>query len=90
MTRLKKFSLRMVVMIAMALSMSSLALAQQETLPDQFQSADDISSAQAAAQPKPKDNAQVANSQRQTKARKQKQLAKHNATQPQNAVIAQR
>ena len=90
MNRLKKFSLNLVVMVGMTLAMSSLGLAQQETLPDQFQGADEVSTVQAVAQPKDKDKVQVAISHRQSKTRKHKQLAKRNASQQQDVMIARK
>ena len=42
MNRMKKFSLQMVVMVGMTLAMSSLGMAQQETMPDQFLGDDEI------------------------------------------------
>ena len=88
MNRLKRLSLNMVVMVGMTLAMSSLGLAQQETMPDQFLGADEISAAQALAQQKDKgkDKVQLANSHPQSKTRKHKQLAKQNAQQ--TVVIA--
>lgn len=85
---MKRLSLNLVVLVGMTLAMSSLGLAQQETMPDQFLGADDISAAQALAQQKnkdkDKDKVQTANSQ--SKTRKHKQLAKQNAQQ--TVVIA--
>ena len=97
MNRLKKFSLQMVVMVGVTLAMSSLGRAQQETMPDQFLGADEISAQQTLAQQKNKDNkdkdgdknrdeVQTANSQPQT--RKHKRVAKQNASQQQTVVIA--
>jgi len=92
MNRLKKFSLQMVVMVGMTLAMSSLGLAQQETMPDQFLGADEISAQQPLAQQKnkdkDKDKVQTANAQPQT--RKHKRLAKQNASQQQDVVVARK
>ena len=74
MNRMKRVALNVVVMVGMTLAMSSLGLAQQETVPDQFLGADEISATQATAQPKDKakdGKAQSANSHRQSKTRKQ-------------------
>lgn len=91
---MKRLSLNLVVLVGMTLAMSSLGLAQQETMPDQFLGADDISAAQALAQQKnkdkDKDKVQLASSDPQSpqsKTRKHKQLAKQNAQQ--TVVIAQ-
>jgi hypothetical protein len=93
MNRLKRLSLNMVVMVGMTLAMSSLGLAQQETMPDQFLGADEISAQQALAQQKnkdkekDKDKVQTANSQPQI--RKHKRVAnKQNASQQQTVVMA--
>jgi len=92
MNRLKKMSLQMVVMVGMTLAMSSLGLAQQETMPDQFLGADEISAQQALAQQKnkdkDKDKVQTANSQLQT--RMHKRLAKQNASQQQDVIVARK
>jgi hypothetical protein len=88
MNRLKKFSLQMVVMVGMTLAMSSLGMAQQETMPDQFLGADEISAQQALAQQKNKDKVQTANSQAQT--RKHKRMAKQNASQQQDVIVARK
>ena len=94
MNRIKKISLQMVVMVGMTLAMSSLGLAQQETMPDEFRSADEIA-AQVAAQSKNTNNdqgktkVQVADS-KQSKSRKQKQLAKRNDSQQQATIIARK
>ncbi|HYN16244.1 MAG TPA: hypothetical protein VES66_10715 [Terriglobales bacterium] len=76
----------LVVMVGMTLAMSSPGLAQQETLPDQFLGADEIRSAQPVAQQT--DNKKVANSHRQPKTRKQKQLAKQNASDKRTVAAA--
>jgi hypothetical protein len=89
MNRMKKFSLQMVVIVGMTLAMSGLGMAQQETMPDHLRGDDEIA-AQAATQSKDKDKVQVANSQRQSKTRKHKQLAKRNDSQQQTTVIARK
>jgi len=90
MNRLKRFSLNMVVMAGMTVAMSSLGLAQQETMPDQFLGADEIHATQPVAQQKNNDKVQMANSHRQLKTRKHKQVAKQNASHQQVAVIARK
>jgi len=90
MNRIKKVALNLVVMAGMTLAMSSLGLAQQETIPDQFLGADEISSAQPVAQQKDKAKDKVANSHRQPKTRKQKQLAKQNASDKQIVAMARK
>ena len=91
MNRMKRVALNVVVMVGMTLAMSSLGLAQQETVPDQFLGADEISAtqAQASAQPKDKGKAQSANSHRQSKTRKQR-VAKQKASDQQTTVMARR
>jgi len=93
MNRIKRVALNLVVMVGMTLAMSSLGLAQQETVPDQFLGADEISATQAAAQPKDngkdKGKVQSANSHRQSKTRKQ-QVAKQKASDQQTTVIARK
>jgi hypothetical protein len=94
MNRMKRVALNLVVMVGMTLAMSSLGLAQQETVPDQFLGADEISTTQATAQPKDKANdkgkAQAANSHRQSKTGKQQQVAKQKASDQQTTVIARK
>jgi len=90
MNRIKRFSLNLVVMVGMTLAMSSLGLAQQETNPDQFQEADEMSAAQSVAQQKKNDKVQLASSHRQSKTRKHKQLTKRNAARQQDVVIARK
>jgi len=90
MNRMKRVALNMVVMVGMTLAMSSLGLAQQETIPDQFLGADEISATQTAAQPKDKGKAQSANSHRQSKTRKQQHVAKQKASDQQTVVIARK
>ncbi|MFZ3212231.1 MAG: hypothetical protein WA188_12025 [Terriglobales bacterium] len=89
MNRMKRVALNVVVMVGMTLAMSSLGLAQQETIPDQFLGADETSATQAASQPKDKGKAQSANSHRQAKTRKQ-QAAKQKASSQQTVVIARK
>jgi len=93
MNRMKRVALNVVVMVGMTLAMSSLGLAQQETVPDQFLGANEISATQATAQPKDKANdkakAQSASSHRQSKTRKQ-QVAKQKASDQQTTVIARK
>jgi len=90
MNRIKRMALNVVVMAGMTLGMSSLGLAQQETIPDQFLGADEISAMQAAQQPKvqskDKGKAQSANSHRPSKTHKQ-QAAKQK-TSDQQTIIA--
>ncbi|HXP47717.1 MAG TPA: hypothetical protein VN810_10605 [Terriglobales bacterium] len=90
---IKRVALNLVVMVGMTLAMSSLGMAQQETVPDQFLGADEINATQASAQPKDKANdkgkAQSANSHRQSKTRKQ-QVAKQKASDQQTTVIARK
>ena len=88
MNRLKKFSLSMVVMVGMSVAMSSLGLAQQETIPDQFLGADEVRSTQAVAQPNDREKAHVAKTHRQSKNRKYKDATKQNASQEKNVIIA--
>ena len=88
MNRIKKVALNVVVMVGMTLAMSSLGLAQQETVPDQFLGTDEISATQTAAQPKDKGKVQSANSHRQSKTRKQ-HVAKQKASQ-QTVVVARK
>ena len=94
MNRIKKFSLQMVVMVGMTLAMSSLVMAQQETLPDHFRGDDEIAAQLATQQKdkdkKDKDKVQVANWGRQSRNRKHKQLVKQNDSQQQDAVIARK
>jgi hypothetical protein len=93
MNRMKRVALNVVVMVGMTLAMSSLGLAQQETVPDQFLGADEISATQATAQPKDKakdGKAQAANAHRQSKTRKQQQVAKQKASDQQTTVIARK
>jgi len=94
MNRIKRVALNLVVMVGMTLAMSSLGLAQQETVPDQFLGADEISATQAAAQPKDngkdKGKVQSANSHRQSKTRKQQRVAKQKASGQQTTVIARK
>ena len=90
MNRVKKFSLSMVVMVGMSMAMSSLGLAQQETIPDQFLGADEIRSTQPLGQPNDKHKAQVANARRQPKTRKHKDATKQNAGQQKNVIIARK
>jgi len=94
MNRMKRVALNVVVMVGMTLAMGSLALAQQETVPDQFLGADEISATQTAAQPKDsgkdKGKAQSTNSHRQSKTRKQQQVAKQKASDQQMTVIARK
>jgi len=90
---IKRVALNLVVMVGMTLAMSSLGMAQQETVPDQFLGAGEISATQASAQPKDEANdkgkAQSANSHRQSKTRKQ-QVAKQKASDQQTTVIARK
>jgi len=90
MNRMKRFALYLVVMAGMTLAMSSLGLAQQETMPDEFRSADKIAAMQATTQQKSKGKTQVANSHRQSQSRKQKQMAKRNASDKQTVIISQK
>ena len=90
MNRMKRFALYLVVMAGMTLAMSSLGLAQQETMPDEFRSADKIAAMQATTQQKSKGKTQVANSHRQSQSRKQKQMAKWNASDKQTVIISQK
>ena len=90
MNRIKRVTLNVVVMVGMTLAMSSLVLAQQETIPDQFLGADEISATQTAAQPKDKGKAQSANSHRQSKTRKHQQVAKQKASSQPTTVIARK
>ena len=89
MNRIKRVTLNVVVMVGMTLAMSSLVLAQQETIPDQFLGADEISATQPTAQQK-EGKAQSANSHRQSKTRKQQQVAKQKASDQQMTVIARK
>jgi hypothetical protein len=89
MNRMKRVALNVVVMVGMTLAMSSLGLAQQETIPDQFLGADEISATQPVAQQKEKGKAQSANSHRQSKTSKQ-QVAKQKASTQQTVVIARK
>lgn len=90
MNRIKRFALNMAVMAGMTLGMSSLGLAQQETLPEHFMGADEISSVQPVAQQKDKDKTQLASSHRQSKPRTHKQLAKQNTTDKQTVAMARK
>ena len=92
MNRMKRVALNVVVMVGMTLTMSSLGLAQQETIPDQFLGADEIRATQPVAQQnaKAKAKAQAANSHRQSKTRKHKQLGKQNASNKPTVVIARK
>jgi hypothetical protein len=80
MNRMKRFALNVVVMAGMTLAMSSLGLAQQETIPDQFLGLDEIRAAQPVAQQKDKSKVQLANSHRQAKTRNHKRLAKQTSS----------
>ena len=88
MNRIKRFALNVVVMVGMGVAMSTVGLAQQETVPDQFLGADEIQSAQPVAQQKHNENQKMASSHRPSKTRKQKQLAKQNASGKRTVVIA--
>jgi len=92
MNRMKKISLNLVVMAGMTLAMSSLGLAQQETIPDQFLGADEIRAAQPVAQrqDKDKDKVRLANAHRQSQSRKHKQLATKTASDKQAVVLARK
>jgi len=94
MNRIKRVALNVVVIVGMTLAMSSLGMAQQETVPDQFLGAGEISATQASAQPKDEANdkgkAQSANSHRQSKTRKQQRAAKQKASDQQTTVIARK
>ena len=90
MNRIKRVALSMVVMAGMTLAMGSVALAQQEAMPDEFKSADEMSVTQPIAQQKDKDkgNAQVAKAQ--PKARHHKQVAKQNASGTQTVALVRK
>jgi hypothetical protein len=90
MNRMKRFALNVVVMIGMTLAMSSLGLAQQETIPDQFLGADEIRAAQPVAPHKDKGKVQMANSHRQAKTRNHKRLAKQTASDNQTVALARK
>ena len=90
MNRMKRVAMSVVVMVGMTLAMSSVGMAQQETVPDQFLGADEISATQAAAQPKDKGKVQSANSHRQSKTRKQRHVAKQKTSSQQTVVIARK
>jgi len=93
MNRMKRVALNVVVVVGMTLAMTSLGLAQQETVPDQFLGADEISATQASAQPKDKakdGKSQSANSHRQSKTSKRQQVAKQKASDQQTTVMARR
>ena len=90
MNRLKRFALNVVVLMGMVVAISSLGLAQQETIPDQFLGADEIKSAQPLGQGKDKEHKKVANSHRQSNTRKRRQLAKQNASGNQTVAMVRK
>jgi hypothetical protein len=90
MNRLKRFALNVVVLMGMVVAMSSLGLAQQETIPDQFLGADEIKSAQPLAQGKHNEHKKVTNSHRQSNAHKRRQLAKQNASGNQTVAMVRK
>ena len=91
MNRLKRFALNVVVLMGMVVAMmSSLGLAQQETIPDQFLGADEIKSAQPLAQGKHNEHRKVTNSHRQSNTHKRRQLAKQNASGNQTVAMVRK
>ncbi len=97
MNRLKKIAMNMVLVAGMALMLGSTGVAQQETDPDQFLGAGEMTTAQPMANAQQnaqqKDKDRLASSHRQSKNRKHKQVAgdsKSNASDKQPVVMARK